>query len=353
MSAFHPGEQTLHKQLGISEKMELIGKQFIRDYMPEQHQIFYQQLPYIWIGFVDKTNAPWATMIFNPQNQLINIQNDTHLAINFDKNQNDNKLQPSNIYSDIGLLGIEPHTRRRNRLTASIKQWTEQGLQLEVKQSFGNCPKYIQARQITSVVNNATGFANSQYLKYLNQQQTSLIENADTFYIASFHQDTATQHANQGADVSHRGGLAGFVKVEGNSIFFPDYTGNQFFNTLGNIQQNGLAGLTFIDYEHGHMLQLTGTAKIVHKHELLAHFDGALRFVQFNIKHGYWTEYALPFRLNTGEQSPSVTNTGSWHNAQKLSHSKRLTQLQISPAKQLATMFNAGLHYSFIYKCRK
>ncbi|EWH11668.1 oxidoreductase, FAD-binding protein [Catenovulum agarivorans DS-2] len=346
-SAFHAGEQKLHQQLGISRKMEKIGNQYIRNFMPEQHQSFYQQLPFIWLGFVDKHKQPWATALFNTQDQLVTIKNDKELAITFDSQLQDNKFQPSNAFSDIALLGIEPWTRRRNRLSVSISHWTNTAIELKVKQSFGNCPKYIQARQMNARINRSVGFTQSTRIEQLNAQQTGLIEQADTFYIASFY---------QGADISHRGGLAGFVKVEGNRILFPDYSGNQFFNTLGNIQQNGLAGLTFIEHNNGHMLQLTGQAKIITKHPLLAHFKGALRFVQFDISHGYWTEHAWPYTFVEGEQSPHLNQTGTWQQARQnltAATNNMHNQLKLSPSQQVQQMFKAGLQESTKYTQRK
>ena len=46
----------------------------------------------------------------------------------------------------LGLLGIELHTRRRNRLNGVVRGAGTQGFSVEVTQSFGNCPQYIQGR---------------------------------------------------------------------------------------------------------------------------------------------------------------------------------------------------------------
>src|SRR3546814_14766932 len=69
----------------------------------------------------------------------------------------------------------------------------------------------------------------------------------------------------QGADVSHRGGRPGFVRVtedDGRSVLtIPDFSGNQFFNTLGNIAINPRAGLLFVDFATGDLLTLTGRSE--------------------------------------------------------------------------------------------
>lgn len=47
----------------------------------------------------------------------------------------------------LGLLGIDFETRRRNRLNVVVRSLVGDRLDVDVLQSYGNCPKYIQARQ--------------------------------------------------------------------------------------------------------------------------------------------------------------------------------------------------------------
>ncbi|MER2492721.1 pyridoxamine 5'-phosphate oxidase family protein [Catenovulum sediminis] len=314
-SVFHSGEQAFHQQLNIGEKMEAVANQFIRPFMPEQHQIFFSQLPFVWLGFIDQTNAPWASVVFNTQNKLIDVHNQTQLSIQLDSTFNDSKLSKESIKDTIGLLGIEPTSRRRNRLSAQITQWAGNTIHLSVKQSFGNCPKYIQARHFGFTARTTQNHKSRVQIKQLDESHRALIKQADSFYIASFYHNNANSHVSNGADISHRGGLPGFVKVDGNTIRFPDFSGNQFFNTLGNIKQNGCAGLTFVDYQHGHLLQLTGFAKIIENDPLLKYFKGALRFIDFEMTHGEWAAHFLPFVWGNAEFSANLKNTGTWQQA--------------------------------------
>ena len=57
---------------------------------------------------------------------------------------------------DIGLLGIELHSRRRNRMNGVVSAIDETGFEVQVKQSFGNCPQYIQSRMFELVEFDAT-----------------------------------------------------------------------------------------------------------------------------------------------------------------------------------------------------
>ena len=63
-------------------------------------------------------------------------------------------------------------------------------------------------------------------------------------------------------DVSHRGGNPGFVRIEGNVLTIPDFAGNLHFNTLGNFLLHPRAGLVFIDFETGDMLQVSGRTAV-------------------------------------------------------------------------------------------
>jgi predicted pyridoxine 5'-phosphate oxidase superfamily flavin-nucleotide-binding protein len=82
------------------------------------------------------------------------------------------------------------------------------------------------------------------------------VAGADTFFVASW-------HPAGGADASHRGGQPGFVRVpDERTLEFPDYPGNNMFNTLGNLAGHPRAGLLFVDFERGDLLQITGRAEI-------------------------------------------------------------------------------------------
>ena len=90
----------------------------------------------------------------------------------------------------------------------------------------------------------------------LSPAQQERIAAADTFFIAS-------AHPTRGADASHRGGGPGFVHVLGpDRLRFPDYPGNNMFNTLGNLRVDPRAGLVFPDFAGGGTLQLTGRATV-------------------------------------------------------------------------------------------
>ena len=58
--------------------------------------------------------------------------------------------------------------------------------------------------------------------------------------------------------MSHRGGKPGFVGVQGDTLAIPDFRGNRFYNTLGNLLGDPRAGLLFVDFASGDILQIQG-----------------------------------------------------------------------------------------------
>lgn len=154
----------------------------------------------------------------------------------------------------VGLIAIDFATRRRLRVNGTLNTADAGDLELTVDQAFGNCPQYIQPRQLDP--NPRSGIASrSARSSALNRAQTILIEKADTFFLG-------TSHPGRGADASHRGGPSGFVRVEGSELWWPDYPGNNMFNSFGNLAIDDSAALLFLDFTTGVTLQLSGTASV-------------------------------------------------------------------------------------------
>jgi predicted pyridoxine 5'-phosphate oxidase superfamily flavin-nucleotide-binding protein len=213
----------------------------------------------------------------------------------------------------LSLLGIELETRRRNRLSTYINQVSEKGIELNIKQAFGNCPQYIQNRKLQYIEPSSMLPETTERLTQFDEQAIELMTNSDTFFVASF---IANKHnaVSEGADVSHRGGKAGFIRVDDvQTLTIPDYLGNNHFNTLGNFLENPKAGLLFIDFEKGHLLTLTGTVEILWDSPDTEFFAGAERLWKFHIDHGFWLKNVLPLRweLKAYIQSRTVFNSKS------------------------------------------
>lgn len=313
-SPFHRGEQAIQQQLGVREQMERFGSRAIRDHMPQQHREFYQQLPFIFVGHADAQGWPWASILFNEPGFIESPDNKT-LVLNTQPVVGDPLADTLIPGSRLGLLGIELPTRRRNRLAAHIIESTDAQISLQVDQAFGNCPQYIQSRELERVEDEALPASTVKALKKLDARAQALIANSDTFFVASYVSNN-TGDASEGADVSHRGGRPGFIRVDNDStLTIPDYLGNNHFNTFGNFAENAKAGLLFLDFESGHLLTLTGTVEILWDSPDTEYFEGAERLWQFHIDHGRWIEHGLPLRWKMDEYSPNTLLTGTWAEA--------------------------------------
>ncbi len=47
ISVFHRGEREIQSRLGVHEQIENVGQRRIRDYMPDDHRQFLEQLPFL------------------------------------------------------------------------------------------------------------------------------------------------------------------------------------------------------------------------------------------------------------------------------------------------------------------
>lgn len=301
---FHPGEQAMQERLGVAERMAKLGPKVIRDHMPKEHRELFEKLPMLVIGALDDEGRPWATLLTG-QPGFVKSPDPFHLEIEANDHPWDPVMNHLKSGVDIGLLGIELETRRRNRMNAEVVHSGAGRLSLRVKQSFGNCPRYIQKRQHSSKECNLD-HVRTEHLNSFDERTNAIVRHADSFFISSLFDD-GTAQANRGVDLSHRGGLPGFIQVEDErTLIFPDYSGNRFFNTLGNIHLNPLVGLLFIDYAAGKLLHLTGQAQILWDDGRIQDFEGAERLVRFQLEHGRLISNALALKWDFLEYSPSL-----------------------------------------------
>lgn len=310
MNAFHRGEQALQARAGVQAQMAQIGPRVMRDHMPDQHREFFGLLPFVVVGSLDTQGQPWASVLAGEPG-FMHSPDPTHLQIRAQPLPHDPLQHTLHDGAALGLLGMQPHTRRRNRMNGSAHLRSD-GLLVEVGQSFGNCPKYIQAREPVF-----TPAASASRLVHqgpgLNDAARDLIRAADTFFIATAHPDAGVAHEpSHGVDVSHRGGAPGFVKVEAQRLTVPDFVGNQFFNTLGNIAVHPLAGLLFMDFERGDRLYLAARASVVWDGAELAAFAGAQRLLRLEVTQVVHVQGGMPLSWGPAERSPHLANMGYW-----------------------------------------
>ncbi|ASK88837.1 pyridoxamine 5'-phosphate oxidase family protein [Sphingorhabdus sp. SMR4y] len=308
---FHAGEIALQRSVGMAERMEHIGAKIVRDFMPDQHRDFYARLPFIIVAMVDPSGDIWPTMLTGAPG-FISSPSARSLVIRGTLDAADPASAGAQTGEAIGMLGIELHTRRRNRMNGDIRNAGDGSLEVTVGQAFGNCPQYIQLRDYS--FSRDTGQAMSASVTEsgeLTDEARAIIATADTFFVASY----VDRGDIRQIDASHRGGKAGFVRIdEDGQLTIPDFSGNFHFNTLGNFLVNPRAGLLFVDFETGDILQITGTARIITDSPEIASFRGAERIWTFRPSGMVLRRGASNLRWTMRENSfsPKALRTGSW-----------------------------------------
>ncbi|AUH51762.1 FAD-binding oxidoreductase [Chromobacterium sp. ATCC 53434] len=309
-SPWHPGEMEMQRRAGSQEKMAVAGPRAIRDHMPEQHRDFFRQLPFIVMAAVDEAGRPWAGIV-EGRPGFVDSPDPRGLRVAALPSPADPLRDCLRPGAAVGLLGIELHSRRRNRMNGELTMLDDGGFSVAVAQSFGNCPKYIQLREAEFSREPGPRILGSvEWMSELDDDARAAIAAADTCFVASAWPGDAERPGWQ-VDASHRGGKPGFVKVDGDTLTFPDFAGNGYFNTLGNLLAHPLAGLLFVDFASGDTLQLAGRARLSDSDAAPA-FAGAERLWTFRVTRAVRRRNALALRWTLREYSPSSLATGAW-----------------------------------------
>jgi uncharacterized protein len=299
--SFHTDELDAQARAGVSTRSA-----GIRDFMPEQHRTFFAALPYVFLATTDAEGWPLATLL-EGEPGFVSSPDERTLRIQALPGPDDPAHGTIRQDQEVGLLGIDFGTRRRNRANGVVSAVDATAFTVAVQQSFGNCPQYIQ-RRIASRAERAGGGARE--LESLDNEARGLIARADTFFVAS--RSRAGVGPAGGVDISHRGGNPGFVRIQGDVLSIPDFRGNRYFNTLGNLLGEPRAALLFPDFESGDLLQLQGVVTIDWSPAAAQRFGGAERIWHFRIARGWFRPRAAVLRGAFVDYSPVTLRTGTW-----------------------------------------
>lgn len=293
-SQWHAGEQALQQAAGSAEMLAPLAPRILRPSLSEQARGFFAQLPFVVLGFLDAHSRPWATILpgypgfaWSPDKLSLRVE---RLAPDGDP-----LAGVMEAGMPIGVLGIELPTRRRNRVNGLVADVDSTGFSIQVQQAFGNCPKYIHPRAYVAMDALPDRVEVIPFDGLDDPEARQLLAKADTMFVASF---APGPDGRPAVDVSHRGGRPGFMRLGADGVLtIPDFSGNQFFNTLGNILLTGQAGILVPDFDTGNLLLLTGEAQIGMDDDAAkeaALLPGAERLWRVRPRHGQWLRGALP-----------------------------------------------------------
>lgn len=288
----HEGERRVQRRAGVTA--DDWGSAGVSASIPPVAAEFLSRQHLIVIAAAGDDSAVWASALTGPPGFAVTSGERTVVV---DRLPGDGDPLAGRFAAerDIGMLAIEPASRRRMRINGRAR--AEAGrLVVRTDQVYANCPKYIQTRTITE---NADPIAprTARTTRDLTDDQSRWIATADTFFVA-------TRAPGLGADVSHRGGNPGFVTVIGSRrLTWPDYVGNSMYMTLGNLDLDPRCGLLFVDWERGHALHLTGRAHVDWSPERAAAVPGAQRLVDFDVDQVVEVTGATARRWSFGKYS--------------------------------------------------
>jgi predicted pyridoxine 5'-phosphate oxidase superfamily flavin-nucleotide-binding protein len=283
-SPWHAGEQAVQARVGETALAERTAGGIQREVPPVAAEFLAAQ-PFVVLGARDDDGRVWASPLVGDPG-FARVPRPDVVEIRAPVDPGDPLAGALAGPRLVGLLAIEPATRRRSRFNGLARPYAG-GLRLEVHQAYANCPKYIQKRHIES--RPARSVSPPHITAALTGSQQRWLTTADTFFIA-------TTDAGGNADASHRGGNPGFVEVLGPHRFrFPDYLGNHMYMTLGNLEVEPAAGFLFVDWRSGSTLQVSGRAVV--------DYDADPRRIDVAVDRVVQLDARLPFGWSPPEPS--------------------------------------------------
>jgi uncharacterized protein len=288
---FHVGELAAQAHAGVAPHGSAI-----RDAMPDQHRIFFSALPFVVVATTDEAGWPVATMLTGAPG-FVASPNASTLHVDAPPHADDPVAPWLRTGAPIGVLGIDLATRRRNRANGFVAGVDMDGFTVSVRESFGNCPQYIHTREVAFEPSTAQA---TETMEALDPAARAAIMAADTLFVAS-------TGGGKGVDISHRAGRPGFVQIDGNTLTIPDYAGNRYFNTLGNLLLDARAALLFPDFTNGDLLLVQGRTEIVWEIAPKARVNGAERLWKLTVNRAWRRRAAVPLRwtLRAVPRSPA------------------------------------------------
>lgn len=250
---FHAGELAVQHRAGVEAQAARLARMLEPVELDGGIARFLAGRTFAALTGRDDADRLWVTPLTGPPG-FLNVTSLTTLEVGAVLAVGD-PLHGLPAGQQVGLVVVEFAARRRVRINGTLIQAGPGRLVIKAEQAYGNCPQYIQQRVLISDYRDQAGAGDVRYDSALASEDIELIRGADTFFLG-------TTHPERGSDASHRGGPPGFVRVDGDQLWWPDYAGNNLFNSFGNLAIEPETALLFLDFTTGRTLQLTGAAEI-------------------------------------------------------------------------------------------
>jgi predicted pyridoxine 5'-phosphate oxidase superfamily flavin-nucleotide-binding protein len=222
----------------------------------------------------------------------------------------------------LGLLGIEPHTRRRNRMNGTVEALDAAGFMVAVQQSFGNCPRYIQAREPVwrrrrrvAASRRCSGSTSSTWPRTASSAAPTRCSSPPPTRTRSWRQGRRgrCELARRRRVAPRRPPGLRAHRRRRHVLTVPDFNGNRFFNTLGNLAVHPRAGLLFIDFDNGDCCTWRSRPRSCGTGPRSRPSKGAERLMRFHVTHALRRPVGPAAALGRCALSPHLAGTGQWN----------------------------------------
>jgi predicted pyridoxine 5'-phosphate oxidase superfamily flavin-nucleotide-binding protein len=251
-TGFHSGELAVQRRAGVQEQAARLSTMVARGELRGGIAAFLANATFAAITGRDASGRLWTSPLVGPPG-FLKAASPTTLAISPTLQPHD-PLYGLSAGQPVGLIVMDFAARRRLRINGTLSAAGAE-LTIDVAQAYGNCPQYIHPRDLRrdEPIDDAATLI--RHGVALAPEDIAQVLSADTFFLG-------TTHPEFGTDASHRGGPAGFVRADAGALRWPDFPGNNMFNSLGNISVDPAAALLFIDFHSGRTLALSGRAAL-------------------------------------------------------------------------------------------
>ena len=336
--ALHHGEKIVQQRRHTPEELARAIPDYIHSELPQQHAEFYPGLSYLPLGTLDDQGRPWVSVLVTKSEDdpsvgiEVSESNGLDLTVEISpddpfyralKQASTDASNPKPLFAGVG---VDFTNRRRNKLAGNIDSINfgdggKLSLHLQSNEHLGKCPTYITGRTLVPHAREPELVFDQQHAfsGTLPNVSKELINRVSTVFLATKHvpgeHDDKTDRPSMG--LNHRGGPPGFVRVyeegvkstdgsgqgeQDTYLVLPDFSGNRFYQSLGNIESSEEVGLVFPDFVTGDVLYVTGDAKNLYEGEAETIMPRMSLITQVRITGAIHIKNAIALRLTSEEE---------------------------------------------------
>lgn len=196
----------------------------------------------------------------------------------------------------------------RLRLNGGVESAQSGVTRIRIAQVFTNGSRFLHDRRVAAREYAAAVTQMQPVREALAPDMEDLLRRADTLIVATRH-PALEPAGKQGLDVSHRGGLPGFVDVpDAKTLLWPEYSGNGFFNTAGNLMLDARCCLLAMAGSD-RALRVRGRAELLWKDPTLKASVGAERGIRLRVEQAEFVPNELDAVAPLEYYAPDLAGT--------------------------------------------